>query len=699
MRHWCLLIAVLLAVTGCAGRGATPGDVTRRPDFRWDRMTSTDPNGENLDIVRLEPGAAAELPVIEGPGEISRIWMTFSQEPRSHEAMVLEITWDDAAGPSVRAPLGLFFGIADRADVEVENDFLHVSKTESLNAFFPMPFRKSARIRVINESDRPAALYYIVEFKRYDHESGLRGARYFHAQYRQETPAVNRRPYLVLDTQGAGTFLGSNLAIGINSFGWWGEGDDIMTVDGRVSQGTGSEDYYGGAWGWAFQPAKGTRFGVPIATKPLEPGGVWSVYRFHSEAPIRFDDSFRFELEHGVDGYDGREPLTNSYHSVAFYYLEKPEAQAALPPAAERKIRTVPLPAHKPGEWLELENLHARRLVYSQPGGGSSVRSPREENAREVSGGAELLLTAFTSDAHFTIPIEFPAGSGGVWRPTLLMTEEPQGVDFQLALNGEPIGSPISAYAPKRGSRTVDLPAVSIPAGLAMLEVDVTGSDPRAATPALFIGLDAVRFTRVGDALPRTVASIPTPALIELRRQGDSIVNAGRLGPKVTLESGADITTTQTLGLRLKGDRARAIVDSQAGEWTGSRLEVDVTVIPDPSMGARRAALFNRNLVVGGWLRDGAVIFWIRDTSFRYLYLQTEPGLIPAGVPSRIRFSLDGTTASIHVNGAIVRSLDMKEFDRVNAYPGRWIIGNTEELTAPFTGTIDHFRLATPASR
>ncbi len=73
--------------------------------------------------------------------------------------------------------------------------------------------------------------------------------RYFHAQYRQATPPPDG-PILILDATGEGHLIGCVLSIKNNDGGWWGEGDEIVYVDGKQTiQGTGSEDYFCQSYG------------------------------------------------------------------------------------------------------------------------------------------------------------------------------------------------------------------------------------------------------------------------------------------------------------------------------------------------------------------------------------------------------------------------------------------------------------------
>jgi hypothetical protein len=525
---------------------------------------------------------------------------------------------------------------------------------------------------------------------------------YFHAQYRQGVPVTNREPYLMLDAKGPGVFLGSSLAVSVNSFGWWGEGDDIFTVDGVRTKGTGSEDYYGGAWGWAFQPARGVRFGVPIAEAGLEPGGLWLVYRFHSEAPIRFRENLRFELETGYDGYNGREPLPNNYYSVAYYYLAQPQGQLPLPPLSERMIRSLPLPLHQPGEPLELETLMARGRIYSVNGGQAVVRSIRSEESKLYSGGADVQLTAFKSGTRFVVPIEF--GEGGSFRPKLIHTPSPQGLIYDLYLNGRLWKEGINAYAEKRAPVELELPAVDLPAGVAMMEVVVTGSDERAQVPALFIGLDRLHFAREEglrgeDFTPFSPMPVDGRLLMQpvASEDGRTLIDAADDSIVYTLEGDVEFERFEPVGetiLRFGADEGGRIrTESDVISEAGSQFQFEAWISP-ADVGAKRQQIFSRNLVAGAYLENGRLFYWLRDKEFRFLIIQTEAGAVPPGLWSHVRLTLNGTVAEIHLNGALVRTLDMQTFTGVNRYPGRTIIGNTEEQTAPFSGLMRGMRFS-----
>jgi hypothetical protein len=99
-----------------------------------------------------------------------------------------------------------------------------------------------------------------------------------------------------------------------------------------VTTGTGSEDYYNGAWGFDGKPFDYQHIGVPYVVNPFALGGKWCLYRWHVDSPLTFRKSIRMTLEHG-HGND----RSDSFYSVAYWYQTEPHAKfPTLPPMAER---------------------------------------------------------------------------------------------------------------------------------------------------------------------------------------------------------------------------------------------------------------------------------------------------------------------------------------------------------------------------
>jgi hypothetical protein len=177
--------------------------------------------------------------------------------------------------------------------------------------YWPMPFRKSARIEVVNEANKPATLRWEMVWAKLD---GLPdNAAYFHAKWRREAPCLNF-DYPILTAQGKGRFVGAALFIDSPNPGWWGEGDEKVWVDGEgfpSTFGTGSEDYFSDAWGMhkgVIRPWHGCSM--------LE-GTRTCSYRWHIADAIPFNTSYRMVIENYA--------LEKDYSSVAYWYQLPPD--------------------------------------------------------------------------------------------------------------------------------------------------------------------------------------------------------------------------------------------------------------------------------------------------------------------------------------------------------------------------------------
>ena len=83
-------------------------------------------------------------------------------------------------------------------------------------------------------------------------------AAYFHAQFRRVNKLPSKGVYTILDgVRGRGQYVGTYLAWEVRSPGWWGEGEIKFYLDGDQEFpticGTGTEDYFGGAYNFENQ--------------------------------------------------------------------------------------------------------------------------------------------------------------------------------------------------------------------------------------------------------------------------------------------------------------------------------------------------------------------------------------------------------------------------------------------------------------
>lgn len=707
-----LIVAVLaclyILLSGCVYRH-DPRDVTRMPDYHWTRVTSTDEEGKNFDLRGVLRGESLVIPTIEGPGEIRRLWFTVRAYPEGPPRdLILNITWDGADGPSVRVPLWDFFGLGHGEFVEYENDFLAVTKQNSLNAFFPMPFRKEARIEIT--SDNPEAVsgvFYYVEYVKYPSERAMRGKNYFHAQYNMEKPATPGEFYTVLDTTGRGTFLGSFLTIGLNSWGWWGEGDDVFTIDGEETWGTGSEDYFGGAWGWNNEQTGGDRFGVPFVHEPKLRGGEWTVFRFHSEAPIPFRESFRLAFEHGVEGWDARPVTGNHYSSVAYYYLDTPQVQPLLPPLEDRTRPVVPLPTHRIGEWYQAEVAVVEQSLIPVRASAAFTKDRTELERLKFQGDAEALLVAYTSGARFAWAVAFE--EGGTFSPEMRRGLAPNAFDYDLYLNGKPWFSGLSGYSEGHEIEVTALPAITVDPGLNVIEIIATGTDPRAQDPAIYTGIDSIRFLPTRDPDARDFRYRPEEPSAEdllhhvtVFHEDDAtsgVLDLVHNTPPQFDHSGDESRTApivegpwaEARAVQLDGLDERLILDPEP--FTQLRREWEIAAWIRPEIVEHTMAIFSRYMAVGAWYEAGKLALWMRDDAYRFHYMPTVNGLVPPRQWSHVRFSFDGKAARIFLNGALVKEDYRDGFGDIVTHPGRSIAGSSDTRQSGFSGAISDFRL------
>jgi hypothetical protein len=329
----------------------------RLRNYKSRRSSSWDRTGANADAVPVEPGATATLLDVSGAGVITHVWFTISSDDPHHlKNLVLRAWWDGESTPSVEVPIGDFYGMGLGEYFTYQSALLAVAPIKALNAYFQMPFEKSARITLTNEGPiRTDSLYFAVDYVTLP--SLPSGIARFHAQYRQAAPnkgwtdnwksngddLVNNKKnldgkdnYVFFEATGQGHFVGVTHAIEQNQDNWFGEGDDMIFIDGDTLptiNGTGTEDYYNGAWDFGGQPFAYMHNGAPVISDPHERiGGRYCLYRWHIESPITFEKSIKVTIEHGHANH-----RSDNFYSVAYWYQTEPHAPfPPLPPAPER---------------------------------------------------------------------------------------------------------------------------------------------------------------------------------------------------------------------------------------------------------------------------------------------------------------------------------------------------------------------------
>ena len=343
------------------------GSISRLRRGTTRRFSSWDRSGRNGDCIHIPAGKSVVLADITGPGHINHIWLT---QYNHYREVLIRITWDGEKKPSVLVPIGDFFclghGIVNSfqsalftASTNANNQF---NQGCALNCYVPMPFKRRALVELVNGSRESHLQYFYVDYElgTVEPDEG-----YFHAEFRRANPfggwgheirvnhreanAVNvgttawRNNYVIMETKGRGHYIGCNLSVTNFQGTWWGEGDDMIWVDGYKwppdLHGTGSEDYLNQAWG--MQPNAFLRNGSSIYENNTH--GYQTSYVFHLENPVRFEREIRATIEHGHANH-----LCNEMSSVGYWYAERPTAVATPPPVGKR----MPVLRDNKGGWL-----------------------------------------------------------------------------------------------------------------------------------------------------------------------------------------------------------------------------------------------------------------------------------------------------------------------------------------------------------
>jgi hypothetical protein len=330
-------------------------DITQQQTYTMHRSSSRETTGANADFRTVTPGQTLTILDVDGPGLISHVWFTLNdREPYSLKRIVLRMYWDGEESPSVETPIGDFFGLGNGMYYAWQSAVMSVGPDRSMNSWFPMPYAKHARVTITNEGKETLSnLYWNIDY-RVDAHPLAPNTLYFHAEYRQAQPnhgwakdwyengdpQVNFRRnldgkdnYEWFEAKGHGQFVGVTMSILQNQDGWWGEGNDMFFIDGATMPtmvGTGSEDYFLGAWGFGM-PSTFPFHGYPVVGAEVA-GSRTSVYRFHLDSPIPFTKSMRAGIEHGHAN-----ARSDTYSSVAYWYQGEPHEP--FPPLPEMSDR------------------------------------------------------------------------------------------------------------------------------------------------------------------------------------------------------------------------------------------------------------------------------------------------------------------------------------------------------------------------
>lgn len=331
-------MALLVAFTWHAALGQSTNGIL---DPLW-RPSSAKPRRATGRDQSIRAGQERVLANLDGPGVIRHIWFTAAlgnvdDVTAFHRGVVLRASWDDERSPSIEVPFGDFFVVGHGVQRPFQCAVFSMTPYENnvragFNCYLPMPFKTRARLTLHNQTaSEVKGVYWHID---YELDPSITGdVMTLHATYRSVRPVTREVPHVMCDAVGRGKYVGTVWSVHLLERHSWVESREDFYVDGAAEPtlpGTGSEDYYGQAWGYRSNLQTHYLGAMQID----EQASKWTAYRFHLLDPIPFGKSIKVTMaDRGYDiGY-----RTDDFASVTYWYQSEPhKTYPKLPPYEDR---------------------------------------------------------------------------------------------------------------------------------------------------------------------------------------------------------------------------------------------------------------------------------------------------------------------------------------------------------------------------
>ncbi len=251
-------------------------------------------------FIQLKAGESRALLDVNTAGIIQRIWITINnRSPEVLRSLRLRMYWDGENNPAVDVPFGDFFCAALGKPVAFQSALFSNPEGRSFNCYIPMPFKKGAKVVLVNETGIDLSLiFFDIDFLQL--EKPEEDMLYFHARWhRQKSSAIGQDVEILPEITGRGRFIGTSIGVNVNPVygeSWWGEGEVKMFIDGDKKfptiVGTGAEDYIGSGWSEGF--FANAYQGCLLADAQHN---QYAFYRFHVPDGIYFYKNFRVSIQ------------------------------------------------------------------------------------------------------------------------------------------------------------------------------------------------------------------------------------------------------------------------------------------------------------------------------------------------------------------------------------------------------------------
>ncbi|MGJ8653091.1 MAG: glycoside hydrolase family 172 protein [Opitutaceae bacterium] len=430
--------------------------------------------------------------------------------PNVTRTVVLKMEFDGQE--TVWCPIGDFFGAGIGLN-PFQGWYRTVAEDGTMTCRWVMPYQKGGKVSLVNFGSEPVDVE--LEVKTGDWSWDDR-SMYFNAMWRGQypTPTRPRSDWNYVTAKGRGVYVGDTLTIMNPEPQWWGEGDAKIWVDGEDFPsifGTGTEDYYGYAWGGKTTDFYEHPFHAQVFAhkynklnrKPEAIMGERNTHGFSTETRTRaldtmpFGESIQLDMEiwSGTDQDMGYQVGAYWYADAATTSNRKPEPEEVLNIPTVPDLST-PVANQKPAKQSDIKN-----AIDLEP----EMVISKSESIREGEQGLSQFKRVWNESDHLlfrgaqigdSVELRIPAASPALQKLALHATKS---FDFGIVsatVNGEPAADKVDLYASKPvPSGAIALGTFAPVDGVFVVRIEVVGKNTQ--SKGSIFGLDCVTLAEI----------------------------------------------------------------------------------------------------------------------------------------------------------------------------------------------------------
>ncbi len=431
----------------------------------------------------IQPGGRIAVELPDGPSAVRslQIRISSSDQQQALRSTVLEMVFDGAT--TVWCPVGDFSGSGVGLN-PFHDWYRSVDEDGTMTVRWVMPYQNSASLVLHNlySENVEASIELVTGEWDWDERS-----MHFYSGWRYDEH-VHTTPFHdwnYINLKGRGVFVGDTLTLLNPAYSWWGEGDEKITVDNEDFPshfGTGTEDYYGYAWG------KPIFFDGPFAAQPRADGeGHNFGYTVNSRVRSLDGLPFRASLNHEMEVWHWSQNIEMIF-AVATHWYAFPGLQSNREPQPEAASTLIAEPyyyKYDPSA-IECETLEITSKTKDLVARKMSIM----EAAGLQPSGDYVFWVEARSPADF-VELRLPAPDNQQRDISIFTMKTPDAPVLNFQINGKKVKPPLDTYSPNAViSGAINLGRFKPRNNAFIIRIQATDSRTRAKQSKYAFGID-----------------------------------------------------------------------------------------------------------------------------------------------------------------------------------------------------------------